>query len=195
MDTDDVLSHYGIKGMKWGQRKDRGEKGDKKWAKKALGRNRPSNKEIVAVYNEASRRINRDIPALNDNPRFRGRDLRNPSPLRDQYHEAAEAMVQRHMRDAAREAWGTNPSGTQQYAITTRIVSPSSMSIDLELVDVEHEESSRVGEIIFELDPLGYMTKLISFVPDEPLEHADISEEFLESDKIKEIFATKVSDL
>lgn len=119
------IAHYGVPGMKWGVRKDKGREGervklsklpklDRKWEKKAL---RVSN--IVRMQNAVADKLNGPSGGLNkvnNKPKYRDVDFTNPKnrDLHSQYmREITDTMYQTY-KSVAREEGG-NPSGSKRF--------------------------------------------------------------------------------
>ena len=121
-DTDDFLAHYGVKGMKWGVRNDRGHEGqrastraiakaDKKYEKSFVGM-----AGYVKIQNAFADEVNARIPALNArHPNINvfdpSKDAYNVAYLKDYENVVAESCV------SATRALGPNASGTRQVRI------------------------------------------------------------------------------
>lgn len=98
--SDEELTHYGVKGMKWGVRKgtvtgkikpratlslvDRLEQD---WLDNAQG------KGYSRVYRKAARKIRAGTRQLNNDPKFKGQNFKKDSPLRREYYKAYGDMV------------------------------------------------------------------------------------------------------
>lgn len=117
--TDNKLAHAGVKGMKWGVRKDdseassaraaaKVEKTDAKWIKKQGG------KTALGIYNDVADKMNRGgIDAFNNQPKYKDKDFTNDSPLRRQYFKEYSEMFTREMNVAASKS-GILPSGQKK---------------------------------------------------------------------------------
>lgn len=64
--SDDVLAHFGVKGMKWGVRKDRTSSGSKKTSRYSTGPEKLSNKELKARVDRM--RTEQEYRKLNQRP-------------------------------------------------------------------------------------------------------------------------------
>lgn len=124
-DTPEDLKHYGVKGMKWGVRKDdynklsRGEKrqakrdfkADAKWEKQY-----GSDRFKVAMYNDIADQINARIGTIND--KYKGKDIRDWSRGDGlEYVNEYKDLVQRSAENSLKRMVPDSPSG--KY--TTRV--------------------------------------------------------------------------
>ena len=130
IEMDNFLSHYGVKGMRWGVRKDRVNKTenlmpssysssgmvkgsrpykkDLKWAKKA------SNiKQRLAIWDSVAAEMNGGgIAKFNAQPRWKDLDLREPNPLAKKYFDEFSKMYTEKLNAAqAAKEIGSSPSG------------------------------------------------------------------------------------
>lgn len=104
-DSEMYLEHFGVKGMKWGVRKDRsggiraratlGFRDRRAAAWQATAENRAYSK----VYRRAAGKIRRGTRELNADPKFADQDFRTDSPLRREYYNAYSKMVTGHLND------------------------------------------------------------------------------------------------
>lgn len=109
------LAHHGVKGMKWGVRKDRKgkirprasmdrrDRKDSKWA------NNAQTSVYDRVYKKAARKIRGSVRILNRNPKFKGVDFRKDSPLRREYYKEYEKLLVEQL-NAASDLKGLSPN-------------------------------------------------------------------------------------
>lgn len=111
-----ILEHYGVKGMRWGQRKSRDSgtiskrmaKKDSRWEKKA-----GSTKTTLAVYNKTADYMNKvGLNQLNNDPQFKGKDLTKDPKLMTAYNKRHEEIYTKAYSDAAKSF--KSPSGSKQ---------------------------------------------------------------------------------
>ena len=138
-DVEQFLAHFGVKGMKWGQRRPVGSDGlvkggksekpkatakrvkketkaDAKWAKNAT-----SLKSQVAVYNKTAAMMNAEgLGKVNSNPKFKGtkpllsKDIR----LRQAYLDTVSATANKYAQKAHKELHGDSPNGRVEVKYT-----------------------------------------------------------------------------
>lgn len=120
------LEHQGVKGMKWGVRKDRGHEGQRAKTKKIakldekFARNTSAAKTTIAIYNAAAQKSNEvDVPRINNKPQYKGADFSRDTPLRRKYYKEHQDAMLNNLETAAAEM-GTNASGTARYSILER---------------------------------------------------------------------------
>lgn len=185
---DDILEHHGIKGMKWGVRKDRGHEGeqvrtrklaklDKKFEKKAA-----SMHTWVELHNRAAELSNaRDIDRINNKPAYKNADFTKDSPLRKQYYNEQQMSYVANVKQAAKE-YGSNASGTRELKITTLPGGDWAFSI----VDAKHDALDELDGTTVKVsyDATGHIAKVGA--PSTTVAHfADRGADFLEHYGVK----------
>ena len=101
------LKHYGVKGMKWGVRKD-ASRADKRWGKRAY-----SAQTYKQVWNASAGRINQELPAFNK--KHAGLNLNDPKDHKkyaDDYKKLADKILNEELE---RIAGRKSPSG--EYSV------------------------------------------------------------------------------
>lgn len=135
--------HHGVKGMKWGVRKDPGHEGekaktktieklDKKFEKRINDAN--SGRITPELHNAISTRINSRVQDLNDSEKYRTANITGQLKL-DYDKDMMEAM-HRSFEDGVRQIYGSNASGTKQ-AVYNR----ETDQVDLINKTVQHAET------------------------------------------------------
>ena len=127
----EALSHYGVKGMKWGVRNDRGHEGERVKTKKLdkLDKQWDQNEARNAFWqshNAAADKMNNgEIDRINNKPEHKKamdagkfEDWENPTPELKAYMEDMDNTFNRHLVEAML-ARGSNPSGSKRYELTT----------------------------------------------------------------------------
>lgn len=155
----DVLAHRGVKGMKWGVRKDPGHAGesaktgqiaklDKKFEKNAT-----STKTFYKTYNRAAKLSNEhDVARINNKPQYKGQDFRRDSPLRQKYYAEHQKAFMDNLEKAAGE-FGTNASGNRKYSITE----DTNGNWNVVAVDVTHDTSANSFQVQISYDSTGHI--------------------------------------
>lgn len=118
-----VLEHFGVKGMKWGQRKERVKAGIKNFAREtkiawqdAGWENHVSSVHgYVEAHNAAADHFNQHIDRLNNSPKYRDKNLneRKNAKLKYDYDRDAEELMHR-ANEAAAKSFGPNASKTKE---------------------------------------------------------------------------------
>lgn len=121
--VEDLIAHQGVKGMKWGVRKDRGHEGEEVKTKKIekldknFERKSQSFRTSLAIHNRASELSNKnDIDRINNKPQYKDVDFSRDTPLRRKYYDEHQKAFVNNLEKAASEL-GTNASGTKKYSI------------------------------------------------------------------------------
>jgi hypothetical protein len=127
--VENVLAHFGKKGMKWGVRQDKGHEGERAKTRKInrldrqfeKGANPKYIKSVhvaVKIHNRAADLTNKhDIDRINNKPEYKDADFRRDSPLRQKYYKEHQDAFLKNVEKAAEEL-GTNATGTRKYVIT-----------------------------------------------------------------------------
>lgn len=162
------LFHYGVKGMKWGVRNDKGHEGervktkkleklDKKW-EADMNRN-----AYMKLYNAACDKMNKGgIDAINNKPEYK--DVTNfldpkNAELYDRYLAEHEAAFRKAFVEAG-PSLGMNPSGTKQYVIRKDSEGNDDVFLDpVSPTEVKHAEGDTRMTIRLKTDPTGRVTK------------------------------------
>lgn len=186
------LLHVGVKGMRWGVRKDR-ITGAAKATGKFIGdvhfesRAGEDQKARFGIEYQASRDFaNKDLPRINAKPEYqaakkRTHRLRNPiDPVVRQYRNEAKQTYINRLETTANSM--KNPSGTREYTIRERGGDlPDSKYIwEVSTRQARHAdgEDILVVEVIMNKD--GFITKLNPVVENKSLEQTiDLGAEFL----------------
>jgi len=140
------LEHHGIKGMKWGQRK------DKKWQANIY-----SVRGAVAVHNAVAERMNNGgLDKLNNQPKYKNAtkliDLDTGQPvgaLGKQYMRDYNKMAERFSHEAVAEVHGTSPSGGFKATMDTS--NPNQWSVKVVKTEAAHAVLAN-EDFIFEVD-------------------------------------------
>ena len=170
----EFLEHFGVKGMKWGVRKDKGHEGQRAKTRKIarldqkFARKSQSLHTTLEIFNGAIPATNAKLAVIDNKPKYKNADFTRDTPLRRAYYkEGQKAFVD--SLEASASSLGTNASGTKRYGV----IEKTDNSWDVILRDVKHDDTS---EVVFSvrpiLDEVGHITGF-EFIPpkDQPLEH------------------------
>jgi hypothetical protein len=189
-DVDAFLAHYGVEGMKWGVRKDRGFEGkrttnrkiaklDKKWAKKAA-----SHTTFFGIYNQMAEKMNSGgIDQINNSPAFKGKQPLLETPdgkyvnptLAKKYFDTYSNLATQYLNQGAKD-FGLSPSGKGlvfQYEVDKQqLPSFSIVHID-EAKHADIPDGSEVDIQVAIKD--GYIVGM-KITPKATVSHADVDE-------------------
>lgn len=163
------ISHHGIKGQKWGVRKDKGYEGKRAKTKKIekldkkFDQNRSMLNTYIKINNIAAKQSNAvDVPRINNKPKYKDQDFTRDTPLRRQYYKEHQKAHMDNL-EAAAKSLGTNASGTKRYGI----IENDDGSWLVTLRDVKHTIGIDEFVVRPKLDKTGHIIKLE--LDDEPL--------------------------
>ena len=172
-ELENVLAHYGVKGMKWGQRHDKGHEGEtvktKQLAKldKKFEKHATSTAMWVQMHNAGAEAMNsHQIHRINNKPEYKNADFTHDSPLRQKYYAEHQKVFVDEVVKASKSV-GFNPSGTKKFVV--RPTEDGDWAFGLE--DVKHAEGETIIKVFY--DKTGHILKL---EPQEPLAHSDLDE-------------------
>ena len=184
--VEEFLAHFGVKGMKWGVRKDGSRGAIRRTATKAntaLGAGakvvQEGEKKLIflpqAARNRAASktqaRVLAEAAVINRSPQFKGKDLKGNTRLKNAYfkkvEEAAKTVYAEELNISRTEAWG------EFLGVDTRAAT-NQMRISAAVDRIQHAEDDGreiLLEMNFETDELGHIVKVN--VPEKYLKHAD----------------------
>ena len=153
-----MLAHHGVKGQKWGVRRER--KADRKW-------NRQANKlgTYIKAHNEFAHEFNSKIGDFNAQPRWKdkqGNQLNLNLPenhrVKAAYDRETEKMAKDMWDRAVTKTYGTSPSGRQKVI---RADDGSIHVVPTEVTAVERVTHA-AGEIVFKvvMDKNGFIVSI-----------------------------------
>lgn len=154
------LEHSGVKGMKWGVRKD-ASKEDKKWAKNIY-----SAPGAVAVHNRAAEMLNgpHGIATINANPKYAGKNLLTNPKLQDAYNRDVMKMVGLTTKLAVDQIHGTSPSGNYKADLIVD-ARGTPVKVVVDSVDIKH--ATDVVKLEFDLETKNGMVEKFLMVDPE----------------------------
>lgn len=179
--TIDFLSHHGVKGQKWGVRRDKGHEGEQATGKRISKLDKKYEKSSVskyfAVYNAMADKMNNgEIDRINNDPRFKGKDLSDStSSLSKAYYNEYSKTATKILNESSDKILGTNASGTKRWGwnYDVEIGLPTASIGDVETA--KHADSSVPVKITW--NSKGFITKIE--IPDSNVEHSTVLEDFL----------------
>jgi hypothetical protein len=130
-----VLAHHGVKGMKWGVRREAKKvaKADKKWEKDLSGI-----KGFIRVNNSVAEKINPRLNVINSKPKYNVDML---DPKNKSVHKAYMGEYKNALQQSLDETMaeiGTNASGTKKVALHV-VGEGMDINYDGSIVDVKHD--------------------------------------------------------
>ena len=129
----------------------RAAKKDKKWEENAT-----SFKNQLEVYNRTADRMNNGgLDSLNNNPRFKDKDLTKNKALMDAYNKEHERIWVREYKASAK-SMGTNFTGTKEIKAVVR-----GNNLELVVVDVKHSDENPLRFRLVR-DLRGFIVEVIS---------------------------------
>src|SRR5882757_2880237 len=183
--VDDVLEHFGVKGMKWGVRKDQGHSGERAKTKKIakldskFQRNSQSLSTTIKLHNRAAELTNKDIDRINNKLQYKNADFTKNSPLRQKYYAEHQKAFLDNLKKAADEL-GTNASGTKKYSIVDK-----GDSWDVSVQDVKHASGDTESfSVNVSYDSMGHIVKL-DVLDDALAQREKFVDDFLEHFGVK----------
>ena len=147
----DIIKHSGVKGMKWGVRKDVGHEGEAAKTSKIAKLDKGFEKQAhsvhahIALHNHAAIMTNEhDIDRINNKSQYKNMDFTKHSPLRDKYYAEHQAAFVKHLHDGA-EKFGVNASGTKKFAVHV----DENGHWGITLADVKHSDVSFTAKPVY----------------------------------------------
>jgi len=146
-EVEEILEHYGVKGMKWGHRK------DEKWAKTIY-----SVRGAVALHNHVAHKMNNGlIDKHNNDPRWKGKNLNTNRKLAELYYKEYAKLNDRVYKQSVNEVHGISPSGTKRAVYVNDSQGPR---IEIRDVNARHADPIPMPDrtIKLKLDANGFIT-------------------------------------
>jgi len=140
----DILTHHGVKGMKWGVRKDYGHEGEQAKTKKIAKLDKKFEKKAdrlnnhILLHNYAAQQMNsHELHRINNKPEYKNVDFTKArGEVVAKYAHEIQSTYVKHLREGAAKM-GTNASGTKKYVIDAN---PENDSWHVSTADVAHSD-------------------------------------------------------
>lgn len=121
--VENILRHYGVKGMRWGFRNNpqrKAAKAEKKQAKADKKFDKPSMETHNKIYNDSTAGFNKKLEGINNKPEYaaaaKAGTLLNPNhPTTQKYHDEIDVTFKNELRASANRV--TNKAGTRRYKV------------------------------------------------------------------------------
>lgn len=165
---DEALAHFGVKGMKWGIRREKAAAGDKRAqrqirrADNKFARKAANDWTAVQIYNEAVPHINARINAINNKPQYKDADFTRDTPLRRKYYkEGQDALIGELEKSANKRV---SKTGNKKMGV----IENHDGTWDVIVRDVQHADGDNVLTTVkLLLDNMGHITGF-EFMPKNP---------------------------
>ena len=111
---EEIIEHAGVKGMKWGVRKQikssnpakrKIRRADKKWQKKAV-----KTKNLVKLLKKSKRKSKAALNEINNKPEYKGKNLKKDPALRRKYNDEVSRELTKSLNEVAASRVGRSPS-------------------------------------------------------------------------------------
>ena len=160
----DGLAHYGVKGMKWGVRKDRGHEGERVKTKKLAKLDKKYERKMnsvngwIEINNSIADEINPQLPGLNSKPQYKEVNMLAPenNQIRKKYYKDYEKILQKAMDDTVVKL-GTNASGTRGVQLSMNHQPDGVPYWTARIEDVKHDDTSTEFVIRPKFDKTGHI--------------------------------------
>lgn len=205
---DKSLAHYGVKGMKWGVRKQRSLfKGDTGYisARSTLSRRDRKEQDFIynpdgiydKVYKRASAQIRKGTRIINK--KYKGEDFRKSSPKRDEYYKEYSKMVEDQLNAASTakahifttRRLGMSPHRTMQMKFSFDYEKELRASYDISKADVKNIVKSARSKAKKSVSSGGAVQQTISSIKDK-FSHSDMD---VENGIIDVIIEAQIDDM
>jgi hypothetical protein len=178
------LAHHGVKGMKWGVRKDSGHEGQRVKLSKLPKLDKKFEKGVtwIKVQNTFADHINPMLNGLNASPKYHNKDLLADPKLHKQYLHEYDNLFDIAAKRTSDDL-GMNPSGTKRVHVTRDGEGENAMWT-AKLEDVQHDAMSNVWFVIKPVfNETGHIISVVIHSP-EMMQSIQVSE-FLEHFGVK----------
>jgi hypothetical protein len=204
--TDNILEHHGVKGQKWGVRKERtSAQKDSRWLNKQVHITPESgmqHKRVTErVARDAGKAMRSDLRALNKSPEFSTREAKRAikkehfskgflngqakSPIANKYNQAASDIYMKHVKEQAEKRLEVSPSGKWKDEL---VIGKGYWSITLKRVDEAKHAGIENPDLEFRVRPVldaeGYIVD-VEFLDDTLAQGIEFVDNMLEHHGVK----------
>jgi hypothetical protein len=179
-EDEEFLEHFGVKGMKWGVRKER--KADASWKRNVT-------KNWYKAHNAAADQANASgglIDRLNNSKKYKNKNLNKDPKLLDEYLKTYDHEFNKLLDKTMRSQFGTSPSGKFEAKMS---VVDGVYTVYTKPITVKHDDLTTgwiKAPIKVVIDSLGHILRLIMEPETKSLAMSSLSdEEFLEHFGVK----------
>ena len=186
MTTEATLSHFGVKGMRWGVRKSEDSgggssgpskkivKAEKKWEKKA-------GKSFFDDWNNAAKYMNQTgIHKINNKPAYKNKEIKFGTALERRYHREMGEEFTRAMTNSAKSRLGSSPLHGRELKYS---LAKNGEDIEFRLTDAKHDALEDF-HILAKRDASGHIVS-VEVIGDEGLMQSNEVGDFLEHYGVK----------
>ena len=209
-----VLAHFGVKGQKWGVRRDDKtgvrpiaqrlndsafgrasqknlDRHDRKVAekkdkkeKKKFIKNQLNGKNMVDIVNTAAARGGAEISRINNKAAYKNADFSKPSMKRAKYYEEHRAAQEKVLNQVAKERGNTSESGRYKLEIQSASIGDFPTFSIIDMTVAHAETSDDVLMIKVQYNKLGHILKFVGISEELAQFNTDV-EDFLEHFGVK----------
>ena len=149
----DFLEHHGVKGMKWGVRRNRRGKikaratmtkkaiKDSEWLENPSSRGESFNTSYNKTYRAAAWKIRKGIRKINRQPEYKGQNFKERSPLRTKYYRDISSMIETQLNSSATRH-GRSPNKKFQMAFSMDVDKQAAPTVTVRLNDTRKGRKS-----------------------------------------------------
>ena len=147
------LEHHGVKGMKWGVRRNRNGKikaratmtkkaiKDSEWLENPSARGKSFNASYNKTYKAAAWKIRKGIRKINRQPEYKGQNFKERSPLRTKYYRDISSMIETQLNSSATRH-GRSPNKKFQMAFSMDVDKQAAPTVTVRLNDTRQGHKS-----------------------------------------------------